>query len=170
MPKDVARRPYLHQPKDRSSWIFRAAIPERLRAVSGGLREFKRVLGPTYAEALERYDAIAHEWTALRARLNELAGSESAGQASSYVPVPMHVPQAKPASRSVYALNALGDYLRTTLEVRDPLLVTYSFRHTVIDEARSAEVPQEDRDALLGHQEGDNRQKNSGELFYGARW
>ena len=87
MPKDVARRPYLQQPKDRSSWIFRAAIPERLRAVSGGLREFKRVLGPTYAEALERYDAIAHEWTALRGRLNELAGSESTGLASSYVPV-----------------------------------------------------------------------------------
>lgn len=83
---------------------------------------------------------------------------------------PMHVPRNKPTSRSVYALNALGDYLRTTLEVRDPLLVTYSFRHTVIDEARDADAPQEARDALLGHQEGDNRQKNAGEMFYGARW
>lgn len=83
---------------------------------------------------------------------------------------PMHVPRDNPTSRSVYALNALGDYLRTTLEVKDPLQVTYSFRHSVIDEARSAAVPQEARDALLGHQEGDHRQKNAGELFYGARW
>jgi len=86
MPKDVARRPYLQQPKDRSSWIFRAAIPQHLRPFCGGLREFKRVLAPTYAEALERYDAIAHEWATLRARLKELAGSETAGQTSSYVP------------------------------------------------------------------------------------
>lgn len=86
MPKDVARRPYLQQPKDRSSWIFRAAIPQHLRPFCGGLREFKRVLAPTYAEALERYDAIAHEWATLRARLKELAGSETVGQTSSYVP------------------------------------------------------------------------------------
>lgn len=86
MPKDVARRPYLQQPKDRSSWVFRAAIPQHLRPFCGGLREFKRVLAPTYAEALERYDAIAHEWATLRARLKELAGSETSGQTSNYVP------------------------------------------------------------------------------------
>lgn len=84
--------------------------------------------------------------------------------------LPMQVSSRTPRNRARYALNALGDYLRTTLAEKNPLYVTYSFRHTVIDEAREVEVPQEVRDALVGHAEGDHRAKNAGELFYGARW
>ncbi|WP_334012250.1 hypothetical protein [Burkholderia cepacia] len=84
--------------------------------------------------------------------------------------LPMPVPAAKPQNRARYALTALGDYLKTTLGIREKQLVTYSFRHTVIDEAREAGVPQEVRDNLVGHSEGDHRSKNSGELYYGARW
>ncbi|SAL06224.1 phage integrase [Caballeronia calidae] len=83
---------------------------------------------------------------------------------------PMQVSADNPANRARYALNALGDYLRTTLDEQNPLYVTYSFRHNVVDEAREAGVEQEVRDALLGHTEGDNRSKNAGETFYGARW
>lgn len=52
----------------------------------------------------------------------------------------------------------------------DQQLVTCSFRHTVIDEAREAGIPKEVRDNLVGHAEGDNRAKNAGETYYGARW
>lgn len=84
--------------------------------------------------------------------------------------LPMPVPADNPANRARYALTALGDYLKTTLGIRQKQLVTYSFRHTVIDEAREVEVGQEVRDHLVGHSEGDHRSKNAGELFYGARW
>ncbi|MFD1555206.1 hypothetical protein ACFSHT_06110 [Paraburkholderia silviterrae] len=84
--------------------------------------------------------------------------------------LPMLVSSASPENRARYALNALGDYLRTTLEIVDPQLVTYSFRHTFIDEAREARIPTEVRDNLVGHAEGDNRAKNAGEAFYGAHW
>jgi hypothetical protein len=84
--------------------------------------------------------------------------------------LPMQVSADTPVNRARYALNALGDYLRTTLAETNPQYVTYSFRHTVIDEAREAEVPTAVRDALVGHTEGDHRAKNAGEMFYGARW
>ncbi len=83
---------------------------------------------------------------------------------------PMQVSRENSVNRARYALNALGDYLRTTLAEPNPLFVTYSFRHTVVDEAREAGVTQEVRDALVGHAEGDNRSKNAGETVYGARW
>lgn len=84
--------------------------------------------------------------------------------------LPMPVAPDNPQNRARYALNALGDYLKTTLGIQEKQLVTYSFRHTVIDEAREVEVGQEVRDNLVGHSEGDHRSKNSGELYYGARW
>lgn len=84
--------------------------------------------------------------------------------------LPMQVSSKNPVNRARYALNALGDYLRTTLGILDPQLVTYSFRHAVIDEARETGIEQEVRDNLVGHTEGDNRSKNAGETFYGARW
>lgn len=84
--------------------------------------------------------------------------------------LPMPVSANAPENRARYALNALGDYLRTTLGEQNEQYVTYSFRHTVVDEAREAGVPQEVRDNLVGHSEGDLRSKNAGELFYGARW
>lgn len=84
--------------------------------------------------------------------------------------LPMQVPTAKPRKRALYALNALGDYRKTTLGIMDEQYVTYSFRHTVADEVRVAGIEQEVRDKLLGHAEGDNRDKNAGELYYGALW
>lgn len=84
--------------------------------------------------------------------------------------LPMQFPVEKPQNRAVYALNALGDYRKTTLGILDSQYVTYSFRHTVIDEAREAGIAQEVRDNLVGHTEGDNRDKNAGEIYYGARW
>ncbi|AMP74834.1 hypothetical protein RALBFv3_11945 [Ralstonia solanacearum] len=50
--------------------------------------------------------------------------------------LPMQVSSGSPENRARYALNALGDYLRTTLGIVDKLQVTYSFRHAAIDEAR----------------------------------
>jgi len=84
--------------------------------------------------------------------------------------LPMPVSATNSTNRAWYALTALGDYLRTTLGVGEEQLVTYSFRHTVIDEAREVDVQQEVRNNLVGHSEGDHRSKNAGELFYGARW
>jgi len=84
--------------------------------------------------------------------------------------LPMPFPPAKPKKRALYALNALGDYRKTTLGIMDEQCVTYSFRHTVADEVRVAGIEQEVRDKLLGHTEGDNRDKNAGELYYGALW
>jgi hypothetical protein len=52
----------------------------------------------------------------------------------------------------------------------DQQLVTCSFRHTVIDEARETGISKEGGDNLVGHAEGDNRTKNAGEAYYGARW
>ncbi|MBB0025521.1 hypothetical protein [Ralstonia pickettii] len=84
--------------------------------------------------------------------------------------LPMQVSSRTPENRARYALTALGDYLRTTLGIMDQQLVTYSFRHTVIDEAREAGIQKEVRDNLVGHTEGDHRAKNAGETYYGARW
>lgn len=82
----MAKRPYLQQPKDRSGWVFRVVIPKRLRLFHGGVSEFKRVLGPTYSEAIERYPAIAHDWATLHARLKELADSGETHLESTYIP------------------------------------------------------------------------------------
>ncbi|RXZ43123.1 phage integrase SAM-like domain-containing protein [Crenobacter cavernae] len=73
-------------------------------------------------------------------------------------------------NRARYALKYLGQYLRQTLGITSKRLVTYSFRHTVIDECRVAGVTGEDRDAFVGHAEGDHRHKNAGEIVYGHRW
>jgi integrase len=84
--------------------------------------------------------------------------------------LPTPVVATKPKNRARYALNALGDYLNTTLGVVEKELVTYSFRHTVIDEAREAGVADGPRNTLMGHTEGAQRDKNAGEWYYGARW
>jgi len=73
MPKDMAKKPYMYQPKDRSGWIFRVVIPARLRPFHADGREFKRALGATFEEALENYPSRALEWAQLHTRLRELA-------------------------------------------------------------------------------------------------
>jgi len=86
MEKNVAKHPYLHQPKDRSGWVFRVAIPLRLRPYANGRLEFKETLGPTYQAAMERYHEVLAQWVQFRKSLEDLARADGPAIDDNYIP------------------------------------------------------------------------------------
>ena len=83
---------------------------------------------------------------------------------------PLEVPNVEEPNRPTYTLEALGDYRRITLGITDRRVVTYSFRHNIVDELRAAGIEAGTRDAFVGHAQGNAFDKNSGEIYYGHRW